>query len=346
MPAGGVDTRGAGRGFSSLLVTGGAGFVGGNFIRMVLASRTTAKITALDSLSGRGVAPVLEGLESQCGGRFTLVKAALHEKETLQELFCRFGFDAVLHFAAKNPSGQGAGSGREYAEVNVLGTAMVLDIARRHWKGRGIAGRFMHLSSYEVYGSHPEGYFTEGTRLNPSTPYAASKAAADELTLSYHRTFGMDALVTRTTNIYGPYQSGDKLIPALAARAAKREPMPVYGDGSTRRDWIHVDDHNRGVLTVLERGRAGEVYHIGARCEKTNLDIAREVAADVALASGMPQESLMNLVTLVQDRRGHDPRRALGTDKIESELGFRAQVDFKDGLMETVRRLIGIVGRE
>lgn len=318
-----------------LLVTGGGGFVGGNFVRLVLNTRPAWRITVFDHLGGRPVTPVLEGLRDSNPERFHLELGSLEDSGALTRIYGQAPVDAVVHFAAKNPSGRQEEEPLAFTEVNVLGTAGVLEAVRR----AGCGARFLHLSSYEVYGSHPEGYFTEATPLSPTTPYAASKAAADGLALAYHRTFGLDALVTRTTNIYGPFQSHDKLIPSLAIRAARGESMPVYGSGDQTRDWIHVDDHNRGVLAVLERGRAGEVYHLGARCERSNLEMALAVADAVAVARALPVGSLRSLVTKVQDRAAHDPRRALDIAKAERELGFRPEVPFDEGLQRTVDRL-------
>jgi dTDP-glucose 4,6-dehydratase len=315
-----------------LLVTGGGGFVGGNFVRLGLETRPAWRFTVLDHLGGRPEVPVLDGLVTRYPHRFQLVLGTLDDAESLRALLGRDPADAVVHFAAKNPSGREDVSPLDYTRVNVLGTATLLDAVR--WSAGG--SRVLHLSSYEVYGSHSEGLFTESTPLRPTTPYAASKASADALTLAYHRTFGLDALVTRTTNIYGPFQSPDKLIPSLAAKASRGEGMPVYGSGGQTRDWIHVDDHNRGALAVLERGRAGEVYHLGARCERSNLDMALAIADAMARALALPEGSLRALVTQVRDRAAHDPRRALDTGKVERELGFRPEIPFDEGLQQTV----------
>lgn len=318
-----------------VLVTGGGGFVGGNFVRLALAERPDWSVTVFDHLAGRDRVAVLEGLSEKYPGRYRLVKGRVTDGPLLEGLFLEGAFDAVVHFAAKNPSGQASADPFAFAEVNVLGTAKLLEAARKTWEGRG--GRFLHLGSYEVYGSDRVGLFTERSPLNPSTPYAATKAAADELTLAYHRTFGMHTLVTRTTNIYGPHQSGDKLIPAMIALARNGSPMPVYGSGGNLRDWIHVEDHNRGVLMVLERGRAGEVYHLGARCERTNLEVVEAIGRSVYELLGRDPDRARGLIRLVEDREGHDARRALDPSKAERELGYAARIPFETGLRETVR---------
>jgi dTDP-glucose 4,6-dehydratase len=309
--------------------------VGGNFVRLVLKERPDWHVTVFDHLGGRDNVPVLEGLSRTYPGRYRLVRGRITDVGLLDGLFAEGAFDTVVHFAAKNPSGQQVPEPFSFVEVNVLGTAVLLEAARKAWEGR--SGKFLHLGSYEVYGSDAVGLFTELSPLDPSTPYAATKAAADEITLAYHSTFGLHTLVTRTTNIYGPYQSGDKLIPAMIALARDSQEMPVYGSGRNLRDWIHVDDHNRGVLMVLERGRAGEVYHLGGRCERTNLDVVKAVGRNVYEYLGKDPGSAQDLIRLVEDREAHDARRALDPSKAERELGFEALIPFETGLRDTVR---------
>lgn len=323
--------------FRSVLVTGGGGFVGGNFVRLALRERPSWALTVFDSLGGPP-RPVLLGLEETYPGRLRLVRGRVTDEGEVKALLGAGPFDAVVHFAARNPSGQDGGDPLAFAEVNVLGTAMLLEAARR--APGGGPSRFLHLSSYEVYGSSREGIFAEDSPLNPSTPYAASKAAADQLTLAYHRTFGAGTLVTRTTNIYGPFQSEDKLVPAMARAAAADKPLLVFGDGSNTRDWIHVDDHNRGVILALEKGRPGQIYHLGARCEQSNLTLVRSVARFAAQALGRPEEDVLALIRFVEDRAGHDARRALDPTKAEEELGFAPRVRFEEGLRDTVRGIL------
>jgi len=329
---------------SRILVTGGGGFVGGNFVRLVLKEREDWHVTVFDHLGGRDDVPVLRGLAAKHPGRYRLVKGRITDPGLLDSLFAEGAFDTVVHFAAKNPSGQEISDPPSFVEVNVLGTAMLLEAARKAWEGR--SGKFLHLGSYEVYGSDAAGVFTELSPLNPSTPYAATKAAADELTIAYHRTFGLHTLVTRTTNIYGPYQSADKLIPAMIALARDGKGMPVYGSGSNLRDWIHVNDHNRGVLMVLERGRAGEVYHLGARSERTNLEVVKAVGREVYAVLGRDSAEAENLVRRVEDREGHDARRALDPSKAEKELGFQACIPFEEGLGHTVRWFLDVAAAD
>lgn len=323
------------------LVTGGAGFVGGNFVRLLLGLREEAEVTVFDGVARPEDSRVLRDLPGLHPRRFRYVRGWLTEEGALGELFAEYGpFDAVVHFAARNPSGAEEASPLAFPRVNTLGTAAVLEAARQAWDREGRRGVFLHLSSYEVYGSSSGGRFREDSPLNPSTPYAASKAAADALTLAYHRTFGLDALVTRTTNIYGPYQSGDKLIPSVVRRVREGKAVEVYGTGLQSRDWIHVDDHNRGVLLALERGRSGRVYHLGARCERTNLEVVRLAAREALEELGKDPDGAEALVRFVPDRRAHDPRRALDPSRAEEELGFHPEVPFEMGIRNTVRWIL------
>lgn len=324
-----------------LLVTGGAGFVGGNFVRLLLETRETAHVTVFDGVRGAEASAALRDLPRRYPGRLRYVRGRITDEAGLARLFREEGpFDAVVHFAARNPSGADEASPLEFPRVNTLGTAAVLEAAREAWAREGRHGVFLHLSSYEVYGSSADGFFREDSPLSPSTPYAASKAAADALTLAYHRTFGLDARVTRTTNIYGPYQSRDKLIPSVVRRVREGKAVEIYGTGLQSRDWIHVDDHNRGVLLALERGEAGRVYHLGARCERTNLEVVRLAARAALQELGRDPGEAEGLLRFVPDRRAHDPRRALDPSRAERELGFRPEVPFETGVGNTVRWML------
>jgi len=336
-----VQGRAATRTLRRFLVTGGAGFVGGNFVRLLLGTREGTEVTVFDGVPEPERSAPLRDLPRLHPGRFRYVPGKITEEGALAALFRENGpFDAVVHFAARNPSGADEASPLEFTRVNTLGTAAVLEAAREAWGREGRQGVFLHLSSYEVYGSSADGLFREDSPLNPSTPYAASKAAADALTLAYHRTFGLDALVTRTTNIYGPFQSRDKLIPSVVRRIREGRPVEVYGTGLQTRDWIHVDDHNRGVLLALERGLPGRVYHLGARCERTNLDVVRLAARAALEELGRDPGEAERLVRFVPDRRAHDPRRALDPSRAERELGFRPEVPFETGVGNTVRWIL------
>jgi dTDP-glucose 4,6-dehydratase len=223
-----------------------------------------------------------------------------------------------------------------FVRTNVLGTATLLEACRKAWPG-GKGGRYLQVSTDEVYGTLGDtGAFTEATPLAPSSPYSASKTAADHLVLAYARTFGLDAVITRCCNNYGPYQFPEKLIPLMIARLVDGGTLPVYGKGENVRDWIHVSDHNHGVLLVHEKGAAGEVYNLGARCERRNIDLIHALIREVAGATGRTEASLLGQVAYVTDRPGHDWRYAIDPSKAERELGFAPRVSFEEGLRSTV----------
>jgi dTDP-glucose 4,6-dehydratase len=318
----------------SVLVTGGGGFVGGNFVRLILKERPDWRITVLDKMGGKAATTVLKNIAPAFRDRLRIEKLDLLETAAIRKLFNEERFRYVLHFAAKNPSGKDIGDPFAFAEVNVERTVMLLEEVRRANETDPV--RFIYLSSYEVYGSSRGSSFKESDPLEPTSPYAASKASADLFASAYFRTFGMDAISTRTVNIYGPYQSEDKLIPIVISKALKREDILVFGDGSIVRDWIYVDDHNYGVLKVLENGKTGEVYHIGAGCEKSQLELIREVLRNVAEILKVDYSALENLVSFEKGRAGEDARRALDASKIERELSFAPRFSFKDGIFQTV----------
>ena len=318
---------------SNILITGGGGFVGGNFVRLVLKEKPEWKIFVVDSMGGRKITPSLEGLKEKYGERINLFRFDLND-DRLKELFKENQFDYVLHFAAKNPSGKEMGNPYQFAEVNIERTVRLLEEVRKIHQTKKI--RFVHLSSYEVYGTMKGESFTENSPLSPTTPYAASKAGADLFSLAYHKTFGIDVISTRTTNIYGPFQSEDKFIPMIIKRANNGEEIKVFGDGNTIRDWIYVDDHNRGVLKVLEEGKAGEVYNIGANCPKRQIEVIDEVLKDVAKIKKVNFEEIKNLVKFEKGRAGEDKERKLDSSKIYNELSFKLSVTFGEGIKRTV----------
>ena len=319
----------------SVLVTGGAGFIGCNFVRFALGERPDWRVVVLDALTYAGNLENLQGLEEAHADRYRFVKGDVTDSKLLGRLFGEEGFEHVVHFAAESHVDRSILGPMAFVKTNVLGTAALLEAARLAWKDR--KGRYLQVSTDEVYGALDEvGAFTESTPLDPSSPYSASKAAADHLVLAYHRTFGLDAVVTRCCNNYGPYQFPEKLIPFMIVRALDGKGCPVYGKGQNVRDWIHVEDHNRGVLLVLEKGRSGEVYNLGARCEKRNLDIVRALLVELSALKGWDVSRLEERITFVKDRPGHDWRYAIDPGKAERELLFAPKVPFEEGLRGTV----------
>jgi len=304
-----------------LLVTGGAGFIGSNFIRYFLRRYPETELINVDLLTYAGNVANMKGFSVYPGYRF--VHADINDRRKLEPYFA-LGLEAVINFAAESHVDRSIDAPVIFARTNIDGTVNLLSLAQRY----GVK-RFLQISTDEVYGSlGPEGFFTEKTPLAPNSPYAASKAGADLLALAFHHTYGLPVLITRCSNNYGPYQFPEKLIPLTIINALREEPIPVYGDGQQVRDWIHVDDHCRAVERVLLDGRPGEVYNIGACCERTNLEVVRLILQLV----GKPE----SLIRFVADRPGHDRRYALAVDKIRGELRWEAQIDFRQGLAQTV----------
>ncbi len=303
-----------------LLVTGGCGFIGANVVRWTLANKPNWEIVNLDALTYAGNLANLDGLADHPRYRFVKGDVA----EPAEAAAAMAGCQAVLHLAAESHVDRSLERAAVFVRTNVLGVQTLLDEARRV----GIE-RFVMVSTDEVYGSlGPTGLFTEDSPLAPSSPYSASKASADLLTLAQHRTFGLPAMVTRCSNNYGPYQFPEKLIPLFVANALDDKPLPLYGDGRNVRDWIHVEDHVRALWAVLENGRPGEVYNIGGANERTNIEITRLILE----ALGKPE----SLIRRVADRPGHDRRYAIDAAKIRRELGWRPQVDFRQGIADVV----------
>ena len=304
-----------------LLVTGGAGFIGANFVQHVLAAHADDEIVTFDLLTYAGNLANLESVLAHPRHRFVrgdianagAVEAAIGD-----------GVDAIVNFAAESHVDRSIADASSFLATNVVGTQVLVDVARRH----GV-GRFVQLSTDEVYGSlGPTGAFSEETPLQPNSPYAASKAAADLLVRAAHHTHGFPAVITRCSNNYGPYQFPEKLIPLFVTNALADHPLPLYGDGRQVRDWIHVEDHCRGVDIVLRQGRIGEVYNLGGGNERPNFEIAHAILD----ALGKPR----GLIRHVTDRLGHDRRYAIDHRKIERELGWMPQRDFTAGLRETI----------
>jgi dTDP-glucose 4,6-dehydratase len=306
----------------NLLVTGGCGFIGSNLVRLVLAERPGWRVVNLDKLTYAGNLENLAGLEARPGYRF--VHGDIADGPLVGRLLREERIQAILHLAAESHVDRSILEPAVFIETNVRGTQVLLEAAREL-----SVARFVHVSTDEVYGSLPAtGLFTEESPLAPTSPYSASKAGSDLLALAYARTFQLPVVVTRCSNNYGPYQFPEKLIPLMIANALRDEPLPVYGDGLQIRDWIHVEDHCRGLLAALERGRAGEVYNFGASSERKNLDIVRQILARL----GKPE----SLVRFVADRPGHDRRYAIDAGKAARELGWTPARRFEEALAETV----------
>jgi dTDP-glucose 4,6-dehydratase len=308
---------------SAVLVTGGAGFIGGHFVRALRRLRPDRPVVNLDLLTYAGTLDALAELQADPGHRF--VRGDICDGALVERLIAEHGVTELVHFAAESHVDRSIAEPSVFLRTNVLGTQVLLEAARR----AGLR-RFVHVSTDEVYGhlGPDDPPFTERTPLHPRSPYAASKAASDHLALAWHQTYGLDVVITRCSNNYGPWQYPEKLIPVMVQRALDHQPLPVYGTGGNVRDWIHVDDHCAGVLAALERGRAGEVYNFGARTERANLDVVQQILAVL--------DRPRSLISFVPDRLGHDWRYAMDATKAEAELGWAPRREFTDALAETV----------
>jgi dTDP-glucose 4,6-dehydratase len=307
-----------------LLVTGGCGFIGSNFIRYVLEHYQPEMITNVDALTYAGSLESTSDFLPEFGDRYEFIRSDIADFAAIDEALSKHSYFAVVNFAAESHVDRSIASPENFFRTNIIGASNLLESARRH----GVK-RFVQVSTDEVYGSLGEiGRFSELSPINPSSPYSASKASADLLVLAAHKTFGQDVVVTRCSNNYGPYQFPEKLVPVAILRALADEPIPLYGDGLNVRDWIHVEDHCAAVFDVLMQGRAGEIYNVGAENERTNLDLVRAILSHL--------EKSEELIKFVPDRPGHDRRYAIDSSKIRNEIGWKPLHDLERGLSETI----------
>ncbi len=321
----------------NILVTGGAGFIGSNFLNLYVPNHPGHNFINLDKLTYAANPLNLRALENQANYHFE--QADLTDYDQLKLIFEKHEPDLVVHFAAESHVDRSIHGPSAFIQSNIIGTFNLLEACRRFWAGT-VNGRklFLHVSTDEVYGSlGAEGYFTEKTAYDPSSPYSASKASSDHLVRAYHRTYGLPALITNCSNNYGPYQFPEKLIPLIILNALAAKPLPVYGKGENVRDWLYVEDHCRALWTVAEKGVPGETYNIGGNSEKRNIDIVNQICEILAAETGRNPQQLKNLIAFVQDRPGHDLRYAIDASKLRKELGWQPQEDFTGGLQKTIR---------
>jgi dTDP-glucose 4,6-dehydratase len=319
----------------NILVTGGAGFIGSNFIRYML-SEHDYNIINLDLLTYAGNLENLQGLERN--KRYTFIKGDIRDRKEIEKIFKTYKIDTVVNFAAESHVDRSIEEPELFITTNILGTQILLDIAKQYWKvipnnkyskEFRDGTRFLQVSTDEVYGTLGEGgLFTEGTPLAPNSPYSASKASADMMVRAYYETYGMPVSITRCSNNYGPYQFPEKLIPLMINNCLNNYPLPVYGDGMQVRDWLHVEDHCRAIDVVLHKGKIGEVYNIGGNNEKANIEIVKLIIKSLG-----KEESLIQYVA---DRPGHDRRYAIDNSKITKELGWAPKYTFDEGIKETI----------
>ncbi|AGA68980.1 dTDP-glucose 4,6-dehydratase [Desulfitobacterium dichloroeliminans LMG P-21439] len=304
-----------------ILVTGGAGFIGSNFIQFILQTYDDWHIVNLDALTYAGNLENLKSVERHPNYKF--IKGSITDYDLLESIAQR-GLDGIINFAAESHVDRSIKDPGVFVETNIMGTQRLLEIVRKYK-----VGRFLQVSTDEVYGSLGDsGFFTEATPLKPNSPYAASKASADLLVRAYHETFGMDVVITRCSNNYGPYQFPEKLIPLIISNALDDKSLPVYGDGLNIRDWLHVIDHCSAIALAFLKGQSGEVYNIGGNNERANIEVVKSILSLLA-----KPESLINNV---KDRLGHDRRYAIDASKIRTELGWQPEYCFETGIRETV----------
>ena len=325
-----------------ILVTGGCGFIGSNFIRQWVANED-APVINLDLLTYAANPANLDGLPN---GSHTLVRGDIRDRELVKHLLESRRPSAIVHFAAESHVDRSVRNPESFLETNINGTFVLLNEALRFWgslEGEERENfRFLHVSTDEVFGSlgPNDPAFTEQTAYAPNSPYSASKAAADHLVRAYHHTYGLPTLVTNCSNNYGPYQFPEKLIPLMILQALAGKPLPIYGDGQNVRDWLFVGDHCLAIRTVLARGRVGETYNAGGNSERSNLEVVTALCSLLDELAPRSQGSYRDLVTFVKDRPGHDRRYAVSTAKLEQELGWSPRVSFETGLRHAVQWLL------
>ena len=320
----------------NILVTGGCGFIGSNFVRLALQQLGDCRLVNLDKLTYAGNPRNLADIETD--PRYRFVQGDICDSALVNELFAAEQIDTVVHFAAESHVDRSITGPAEFIHTNIVGTFTLLEAARKAWAGRSDV-RFLHVSTDEVYGSLGDtGFFTETTPYDPRSPYSASKASSDHLVSAYRHTYKLPTLITNCSNNYGPYHFPEKLIPLILSNALHGKELPVYGDGKQVRDWLYVVDHCTAILRVLQVGRIGETYNIGGNNEKQNLEVVQTICdlLDVKVGlrpDGQPRRSLIRFVT---DRPGHDRRYAIDASKIRHELGWEPSLTFEQGIDQTI----------
>src|SRR3972149_2922488 len=327
----------------TILITGGAGFIGSNFIEYLIDRYNDYFIVNMDKLTYAGSLENLKSVENN--PRYRFVRGDICNRELVEHLFRQYDIRGVIHFAAESHVDNSIKSPDVFIKTNVNGTFILIDTAKNYWmdkpfvyKDNYIGCRFHHISTDEVYGTLGKtGLFTESTPYAPNSPYSASKAGADMIVRSYYHTYGLNTVITNCSNNYGPKQHGEKLIPTIIRKALSHEPIPIYGDGRNIRDWLYVIEHCKGIDLVYHKGRAGETYNIGGRNERTNIEVANTICGTLdSLKPIGDNKSYKELITFVEDRPGHDRRYAIDATKIETELGWRAEENFESGIKKTV----------
>ena len=338
----------------TILITGGAGFIGSHVVRLFVTKYPDYRIVNLDKLTYAGNLANLRDIEER--PNYTFVRGDICDFEAMRELFRQYGIDGVIHLAAESHVDRSIRDPFTFARTNVMGTLSLLEAAREYWDGDWADKLFYHISTDEVYGAleltRPAGdpagcesgggplgedFFTEETKYDPHSPYSASKASSDHFVRAYHDTYGMPTLVTNCSNNYGPYQFPEKLIPLFINNIRHRRPLPVYGRGENVRDWLYVEDHARAIDVIFHKGKVADTYNIGGFNEWKNIDLIRVIVKTVDRLLGNPEGASEKLITYVADRAGHDLRYAIDSRKLKRELGWQPSLQFEEGIEKTVR---------
>jgi dTDP-glucose 4,6-dehydratase len=321
--------------FKSILITGGAGFIGAHVVRRMLKEYPNTRIVNLDALTYAADLSVLEAFKK--APNYEFIQADITHFEGLKALFVKHDFEAVIHLAAESHVDNSIKNPFAFAQTNIQGTLNLLEAARQHWGNQATQQRFYHISTDEVFGSlGAEGFFTEQTAYDPRSPYSASKAASDHLVRAYFHTYGLPVVLSNCSNNYGPGQHSEKLIPLMVQHIAAQKPLPVYGEGTNIRDWLYVEDHAAAIDLILHQGVAGETYLLGGNNERRNIDLVHELIQKIDARLDRPKGQSLALIEFVTDRLGHDFRYAIDASKIKKELGWQPTTSFEEGLDKTL----------
>jgi dTDP-glucose 4,6-dehydratase len=336
------------RRLENILMTGGAGFIGSNFIHYVFKNTSfCGKIINIDKLTYAGNLENLQEIDNDYGEkRYFFEKVDICDFDELKRIFCAYGIDTMVNFAAESHVDRSIYGPKNFVQTNIMGTFNLLEVARECWKEKENEEiLFHHISTDEVYGSIGEGgYFYEDTAYKPNSPYSASKASSDHLVKAYYKTYGLPITISNCSNNYGPYQFPEKLIPLMILNILEDKDLPVYGDGKNVRDWLYVEDHCRAIWEILKKGAVGQTYNIGGENEWENIKLVNYLCEKIAKIKGKDKDYYKKLIIFVKDRPGHDRRYAINCDKIKSELGWSRQFDFEDGLDKTIHWYINNQG--
>ncbi|WP_416487911.1 dTDP-glucose 4,6-dehydratase [Brachyspira hyodysenteriae] len=326
------------RNFNNILVTGGCGFIGSNFIRYILEkSDYKGNIINIDALTYAGNRENLIDIEKKYKDRYFFEKVNICDDKKINEIFSKYNPDCIVHFAAESHVDRSIYGPKDFLETNIMGTFILLEAARKLWENNKENKLFHHISTDEVYGSLGEtGYFYETTPYDPRSPYSSSKASSDHIVKAYYHTYNLPVTISNCSNNYGPYQFPAKLIPLMISNIVEEKDLPVYGDGKNIRDWIFVEDHNNAVIDIIHKGRVGETYNIGGENEITNIDMVNILCEKLSAKMNKEKDYYKKLIKFVKDRSGHDRRYAINCDKIKKELGWERKYDFNTAIDITI----------